>query len=162
VQKERAEKEKIRKEHARKVLEQQKIQTARRKWQKDSEFLCHLKFRNNLPDPPLGPHFLKIPLSLDKLVEYRPTSLETLHKWKLHCNRDLGVDIDIIDSRSYTVPEAPQPLHPKDQELLQWDKVRGEDQMHGQWTCWWWHRLALRDSVHVQLELADPEGLCAP
>ncbi|KAG5180075.1 Paf1-domain-containing protein [Tribonema minus] len=123
VQKERAEKEKIRKEHARKVLEQQKIQTARRKWQKDSEFLCHLKFRNNLPDPPLGPHFLKIPLSMDKLVQYTPTTLETQHKWKLHCNRDLGVDIDIIDSRSYSVPDKPPTLHPKDAELLQWDKV---------------------------------------
>jgi hypothetical protein len=116
------EKEKRRAAQAREALE--KAKKDRKKWQKDSEFLCQLQFRNTLPDPPLGPHFLKIPLNIEKAVQYAPTSLETEHKWKLHCNRDLGVDIDIIDARSYTVPAQPVPLHPADAELLNWDPKR--------------------------------------
>ncbi|CAM9605039.1 unnamed protein product [Chrysoparadoxa australica] len=120
-ERERAEKERARKEHARKVLEEQKIQKARRKWQKNSEFLCTLKFRNNLPDPPLGPYFLEIPLDFDKYMEYKPTSLETNYKWELHCERDLGVDIDIADPRNYMVPANPPALHKDDEALLNWN-----------------------------------------
>lgn len=65
------------------MLEEQKINKARRKWQKQSEFLCAIKFRNNLPDPPLGPHFLEVPMDLDKYVKYKPTTLEQNYKWKV-------------------------------------------------------------------------------
>lgn len=67
------------------VLEEQKINKARRKWQKQTEFLCTIKFRNSLPDPPLGPHFLEVPLDLDKYVKYKPTTLEHDYKWKVTC-----------------------------------------------------------------------------
>jgi RNA polymerase II-associated factor 1 len=119
-----AAKEKEKRKAAQHREAQEKAKKDRKKWQKDSEFLCQLQFRNTLPDPPLGPHFLKIPLNVEKAVQYAPTSLETEHKWKLHCNRDLGVDIDIIDARSYTVPAQPVPLHPADAELLNWDPKR--------------------------------------
>lgn len=65
------------------VLEEQKINKARRKWQKQTEFLCNIKFRNSLPDPPLGPHFLEVPLDLDRYVKYTPTTLESNYKWKV-------------------------------------------------------------------------------
>lgn len=65
------------------MLEEQKINKARRKWQKQSEFLCTIKFRNTLPDPPLGPHFLEVPLDLDKYTKYTPTTLEQNYKWKV-------------------------------------------------------------------------------
>ena len=65
------------------VLEDQKINKARRKWQKQTEFLCTIKFRNSLPDPPLGPHFLEVPLDLEKYVKYKPTTLESDYKWKV-------------------------------------------------------------------------------
>lgn len=65
------------------MLEDQKINKARRKWQKQTEFLCTIKFRNSLPDPPLGPHFLEVPLDLDKYVKYKPTTLESDYKWKV-------------------------------------------------------------------------------
>lgn len=64
------------------MLEEQKINKARRKWQKQTEFLCTIKFRNSLPDPPLGPHFLEVPLDLDKYTKYKPTTLERDYKWK--------------------------------------------------------------------------------
>ena len=66
------------------VLEDQKINKARRKWQKQTEFLCTIKFRNSLPDPPLGPHFLEVPLDLGKYVKYKPTTLDSDYKWKVH------------------------------------------------------------------------------
>ncbi|CAM9508146.1 unnamed protein product, partial [Discosporangium mesarthrocarpum] len=119
---ERVEKERARKEHARKVLEEQKINKARRKWQKQTEFLCTIKFRNNLPDPPLGPHFLQIPMDLDKYVHYHPSTLEQNYKWQLHCERDLGVDVDIIDTRKYLLPLNPPPLDPADKALIEWKK----------------------------------------
>ncbi len=65
------------------MLEDQKINKARRKWQKQTEFLCTIKFRNSLPDPPLGPHFLELPLDLEKYVKYKPTTLESDYKWKV-------------------------------------------------------------------------------
>ncbi|CAM9465911.1 unnamed protein product, partial [Phaeothamnion confervicola] len=110
----------IRKEHARKVLEEQKIQKARRLWQKHSEYLCTMKFRNTLPDPPLGPRFLKIPFALDKLSEFAPTTLDTDYKWQLHCERDVGVDIDVIDPGSYLPPPEPVPVPAEDLRLLTW------------------------------------------
>mmetsp|Transcript_29471 Transcript_29471/g.38119 ORF Transcript_29471/g.38119 Transcript_29471/m.38119 type:complete len:500 (+) Transcript_29471:55-1554(+) len=119
-ERDRAEKERIRKEHARKVLEEQKIQKARRKWQKNTEFLCTLKFRNTLPSPFLGPNFLDIPFPLERLTQYRPNSLDVEYKWKLHCERNLGVPIDIIDPSNYLVPTRPQELAEEDQALLDW------------------------------------------
>lgn len=68
------------------MLEDQKINKARRKWQKQTEFLCTIKFRNSLPDPPLGPHFLEVPLDLKKYVKYRPTTLDSDYKWKVTCS----------------------------------------------------------------------------
>ncbi|CAM9600578.1 unnamed protein product [Ectocarpus sp. 12 AP-2014] len=122
---ERVEKERVRKEHARKVLEDQKINKARRKWQKQTEFLCTIKFRNSLPDPPLGPHFLDVPLDLQSYVKYKPTTLESDYKWKLHYERDLGVPIDVIDPRNYLLPKKAVPLPPEDEALLNWREGDG-------------------------------------
>lgn len=92
------------------MLEEQKINKARRKWQKQTEFLCTIKFRNSLPDPPLGPHFLEVPLDLDKYVEYRPTTLERDYKWKvILCYWILA---GIFCSRMETVKGRPRSFEP--------------------------------------------------
>lgn len=39
---------------------------------------------------------------------------------QLHYERDLGVPIDIIDSRNYLLPKNPVPLPKEDEALLNW------------------------------------------
>ncbi|CAM9385193.1 unnamed protein product, partial [Choristocarpus tenellus] len=94
------------------------------------EFLCTIKFRNQLPDPPLGPHFLNIPMDLDKYVHYSPTTLERNYKWQLHCERDLGVDINLIDTKKYLLPTNPLPLDPSDEALINWKEGKGTHASH--------------------------------
>ena len=52
-----------------------------------------------------------------------PNSLDVGYKWHLHCERHLGVAIDLIDPVNYLVPTRPPPLDPEDQALLEWKGV---------------------------------------
>ncbi len=106
-------------------LEEKKIHDKRRPWQKKSEFVCQSKFRNNLPDPPLGPYFVKIPSRIENHVTYEASSLERSYKWKLHSEKKLGVKIDIIDPRNYLLPNPTPPLDPKDAALIDWHETKG-------------------------------------
>ncbi len=106
-------------------LEGKRIHDKRRPWQKKSEFVCQSKFRNNLPNPPLGPYFVKIPSQIESYVPYEASSLERSYKWKLHSEKNLGVKIDIIDPRNYLLPDPTPPMDPKDAALIDWHETKG-------------------------------------
>ncbi len=107
-------------------LEDKRIHERRRTWQKKSEFLCQSKFRNNLPNPPLGPYFVRIPSGIESYVPYGASNLERSYKWKLHSEKNMGVKIDIIDPRNYLLPDPPPPMEPKDAALLDWHENKGK------------------------------------
>ncbi len=106
-------------------LEDKRNHERRRQWQKKSEFLCQSKFRNNLPNPPLGPYFVSIPSGVESYVPYGASNLERSYKWKLHSEKNLGVEIDIIDPRNYLLPDTPPPMDPKDTALIDWHETKG-------------------------------------
>jgi hypothetical protein len=74
-----------------------------------------------------GPKLLALPMELQGFVAFRPTSLDTEFKWRHHCERTLGVHIDLVDLDAHTPCEDPsgraQRLHPDDDRLLKWDSL---------------------------------------
>jgi hypothetical protein len=76
-----------------------------------------------------GPKLLALPMELQGFVAFRPTSLDTEFKWRHHCERTLGVHIDLVDLDAHTPCEDPsgraQRLHPDDDRLLKWDSLAG-------------------------------------
>ena len=78
--------------------------------------------RNRLPDPVPGPKLLALPMELQAFVSFRPTSLDTEYKWRHHCERTLGVHIDLVDLDAHTPSsDGLRRLHPDDDRLLRWE-----------------------------------------
>ena len=92
-------------------------------WRLVPDFACTLSFRNRLPQPPMGPFLEDVGVDLSSLVQYRTTSLEMNHKWDLHCLRNMGITVDLIDPRSYNKVMAPV-LTQEDQNILDFSKGR--------------------------------------
>eukprot|EP01102_Stenamoeba_stenopodia_P013288 TRINITY_DN4292_c0_g1_i1.p1 TRINITY_DN4292_c0_g1~~TRINITY_DN4292_c0_g1_i1.p1 ORF type:complete len:575 (+),score=194.27 TRINITY_DN4292_c0_g1_i1:144-1868(+) len=68
---------------------------------KPSEFVCNMKFRNNLPAVPFDPKILSYPFDPMRFVKQPPSSLETTFKYPLLAEADLGIAIDLIDPETY-------------------------------------------------------------
>jgi hypothetical protein len=71
---------------------------------KASEFLCPLRYLNNLPSIPYDPKFLSIPEDNSKFFKNSVTTLEAEYKHSIHTEADLGISIDLIDPASYKNP----------------------------------------------------------
>lgn len=71
---------------------------------KPSEFLCKVKYYNNLPDIPLEPKLLKYPFDPSRLYKYAATTLEKNNKHVIHTQVDLGIPIDLIENSVYRPP----------------------------------------------------------
>ena len=71
---------------------------------KQSEFLCKVKYYNNLPDIPLEPKLLQYPFDPLRFVKYSSTSLEKNYKHVIHTEPDVGITIDLIDTSVYKPP----------------------------------------------------------
>jgi RNA polymerase II-associated factor 1 len=113
---------KHRRDHARKILEQQAAKKQQRKTiMKESEFLCDMKFGNALPGIPFEPKFLSYPFPKDRFKKYQAHSLEKSFKYSIHPEPDLGIDIDLIDPECYTVPHPRPQLPVEDERLLAMD-----------------------------------------
>mmetsp|Transcript_23872 Transcript_23872/g.43657 ORF Transcript_23872/g.43657 Transcript_23872/m.43657 type:complete len:476 (+) Transcript_23872:149-1576(+) len=126
----REERKKAVKEHRENMLSttkgEQQLATVKRRFRsKKKHFLCTLPLRNRLPDPVPGPKLLALPMELQNFVAFKPTSLDTEFKWKHHCERTLGVHIDLVDldnGDSSSSAFGGQRLHPDDERLLKWDQ----------------------------------------
>lgn len=87
-----------------------------------TDFLCRVKYGNTLPDIPFEAKFLACPfVSLNRFIEYKPTTLEKNFKWELLTEPDLGVSIDLINPDTYYVDnEGGRKQHdPTDSMLLE-------------------------------------------
>jgi len=63
------------------------------------------------------------------LAQYKPlNAVEVNYSWKLHSEPDLGVPLapSAMDPKSYTPSATAPPLHPEDQNLLEWKGSMGD------------------------------------
>lgn len=100
-----------------------------------TDFLCHVQYTNNLPDIPFDAKFLPCPfVSLNRLVEYKPTLLEKNFKWELLTSSDLGVRIDLINPETYYIdPHMQKRAHdPIDQMLLEDEETYNQNSRRSQ------------------------------
>jgi len=114
--------------HAKRVLGEQAAADARRRFRsKIPHFVCNMPLRNRLPEPLPGPKLAQLPTDLQSFVEFNPTSLDTDYKWKHHCERTLGVAVDLVDLEAHRPqPKEKRPqLHPDDDRILNWRGKQG-------------------------------------
>ena len=95
-----------RKEHIKRVLAEKKAEEILNKMRGDSEFICDVQFRNTLPDIPCDPKFVRYDFPEGLFTKYETTSLERMHIPVIHIGQDLGIPIDLIDSRNYNPPRS--------------------------------------------------------
>ncbi|GAQ85316.1 Paf1 domain containing protein [Klebsormidium nitens] len=88
-----------------------------------TNFVCRIKFRNELPEVLGEPKFLLTDLDPDRYTKYTITTLEKRYKHKLLMEPDLGIPLDLMDLSVYDAPPADQrpPMDPEDRALLQDD-----------------------------------------
>ncbi|XP_075243041.1 RNA polymerase II-associated factor 1 homolog [Convolutriloba macropyga] len=85
-------------------------------------YSCRVKYNNTLPDIPFDPKFVAYPFDMNRYVQYKPTSLEKSFKSELLTEVDLGIPIELIDSRFYRFNPNDE-LDPADERLLEEETV---------------------------------------
>ncbi|KAJ0408494.1 hypothetical protein P43SY_006424 [Pythium insidiosum] len=118
IQKYKEDKLKARRDHTRMILESHAQAKRRALLGKQSEFLTNLEFRNVLPELPFDTKFLMYPHEPDRLVKYKPNSLEMDYVYEIHEDSNLGLNIDLIDPAKYEAPERAGPLEIGDEQVL--------------------------------------------
>ncbi len=104
---------------AEKIKVQEKANKDDKKEKKPSEFLCKIKYYNNLPDVPFEPKLLNYPFDPQRFVKYQTTTLEKNYKFTLHTEPDMGIFIDLIDPNTYKPPTTSKCSHFQVNILLQ-------------------------------------------
>ncbi|CEG48646.1 Putative RNA polymerase II regulator [Plasmopara halstedii] len=118
VAKYKEDKLKARRDHTRMILESHAQAKRRALLGKQSEFLATLEFRNTLPDIPFDTKFVKYPHEPERLIKYKPNTLEMDYTYEIHEEPNLGLTIDLIDPAKYEVPMEPEPLEVGDEQIL--------------------------------------------
>eukprot|EP00697_Spironema_sp_BW2_P014713 gnl/Spiro4/5240_TR2646_c0_g1_i1.p1 gnl/Spiro4/5240_TR2646_c0_g1~~gnl/Spiro4/5240_TR2646_c0_g1_i1.p1 ORF type:complete len:380 (-),score=114.08 gnl/Spiro4/5240_TR2646_c0_g1_i1:14-1153(-) len=93
--------------------------TAEQNGTSSKDFLCKMKFRNNLPDIPFDPKLLQYPFDPNRFVRYTPTTLEQNYQHALLTEEDLGIHFDLTDRDAYRPPPPGTTLEEADERLLQ-------------------------------------------
>eukprot|EP00899_Mesostigma_viride_P019211 jgi/Mesvir1/27291/Mv07124-RA.1 len=94
---------------------------------RQTAFLSTIRFRNELPEVPVEPKFLKLPFNKDKLCSYQVTTLEKNFKHDLVVEPDLGIPIQLMNFDIWDPKKYPQELHPADAALLEDDDLAPAD-----------------------------------
>ncbi|KAE9011690.1 hypothetical protein PF011_g9247 [Phytophthora fragariae] len=118
VAKYKEDKLKARRDHTRMILESHAQAKRRALLGKQSEFLANLEFRNTLPDIPFDTKFVKYPHERERLIKYKPNTLEMDYTYEIHEEPNLGLTIDLIDPAKYEAPAEPEPLEVGDEQVL--------------------------------------------
>ncbi|CAI5730203.1 unnamed protein product [Peronospora farinosa] len=118
VAKYKEDKLKARRDHTRMILESHAQAKRRALLGKQSEFLATLEFRNMLPDIPFDTKFVKYPHEPERLIKYKPNTLEMDYTYEIHEEPNLGLTIDLIDPAKYEAPAEPGPLEVGDEQAL--------------------------------------------
>ncbi|KAF4047305.1 Paf1 [Phytophthora infestans] len=155
VAKYKEDKLKARRDHTRMILESHAQAKRRALLGKQSEFLATLEFRNTLPDIPFDTKFVKYPHEPERLIKYKPNTLEMDYTYEIHEEPNLGLTIDLIDPTKYEAPLEPEPLEVGDEQTLMMkeDHAGNKGRSKARPTVSWLRRTEymgndLYDSVH--------------
>ncbi|CCI39342.1 unnamed protein product [Albugo candida] len=127
VAKYKEDKLKARRDHTRMILESHAQSKRRSLLGKQSEFLANLEFRNKLPDLPFDTKFLQYPHESDRLIKWKPNTLEQDYVFEIHEEPNLGLSIDLIDPAKYEVPTKAEPLEAGDEAVLMMKETQSKD-----------------------------------
>mmetsp|Transcript_17218 Transcript_17218/g.33767 ORF Transcript_17218/g.33767 Transcript_17218/m.33767 type:complete len:596 (+) Transcript_17218:206-1993(+) len=86
---------------------------------KERSFVVDLRYRNDLPEPPCDPKFLKIPSQVESMFKYHFSSMERAYKHKIYLKPTLGPAVNLMDPRTAEIPGVP--MHKADKHLLRKD-----------------------------------------
>lgn len=84
-----------------------------------SEFYAPLKQVCTLPEFPLYPKFLNLPLTQEKNYKYSLTSIELNRTPQIYVNFLLDQKINLVNSSAYDLPTSPSPVSKEDEFLLE-------------------------------------------
>ena len=88
---------------------------------KESPFVCKIKFQNNLPELPCDPKMLTAPLDTDALSRFHLTQMELALRPDIISDMD-PCSLSLIDMQQYCVdPEAGE-LDPEDRAIIEGNK----------------------------------------
>lgn len=59
--------------------------------------MCHIKFKNTLPDPPVDFKLINVQPELSRYVPYMPTDLERDYKYEVPANLTRSSLMDMVD-----------------------------------------------------------------
>lgn len=91
---------------------------AENRLRRETPFICHVRFKNDLPEIPSDPKMLVAQVQPEKLSEFFLTEFETEPKRDLILPQDLGIPLSLLDVERYQVPEVRPPLDEADAALL--------------------------------------------
>lgn len=91
---------------------------------RETPFICHVRFKNDLPEIPSDPKLLVAQVEPEKLSEFFLTEFEVEPKRDLALPQDLGIPLSLLDVERYQIPDVKPPLDPADLALLGEDEER--------------------------------------
>lgn len=85
---------------------------------RQTNFLCHIQFRNELPPVPVDSKLLAVPVDLANVTRYSHASLLEERGSEMLVEPDLGIPLDVLSLDQYVVPVQRPQLAPEDAALL--------------------------------------------
>eukprot|EP00854_Cymbomonas_tetramitiformis_P019193 gene19193-22944_t len=85
---------------------------------RQTNFLCRVQFRNDLPQVPVEPKLLAVPTSWQRFIQYRTHSLDVDRTHQLDLEPDQAIPLDMLEAPQYAVPSVRPRLAPEDEALL--------------------------------------------
>lgn len=92
--------------------------TEENRLRRDTAFLCHVQFKNDLPPVPVDWKMLQTRVDRRALAEYSPLSLYDGLRRRGDFSEDLGIPLDPSLMRAYRVPAERGTMDPEDLEIL--------------------------------------------
>jgi hypothetical protein len=120
----------------------------------DADFFCLPIFRNDLPEPPVGPYFRPFqPIySSTDFANYSVSSLEKNYTWKPHFDIDAGLKVDLVDQEAILTESTDghkRPLDPIDHRIIHNQNITSKALAFDQNNKPWW----LRNTTYLENNL---------
>jgi len=99
------------------------------KRKKKSSFVVDMRLRNELPDIPMNPKWIKVPWKPERLYNYHKSTLEQKYSYRVHMEPTIGLPINMIDPSTAENPSAT--LQQADVFLLRRENDEVQDYLRG-------------------------------
>lgn len=126
----------------------------------DDTYVCLPRFRNDIPDTPIGPFFRTFqPLhSFQEFAKFTISSLEKNYIWKPHIDTEVGLNVDLVDQDTVLLPfpnvQKP-PLDPIDHRIINNQNLTAKGPLYDQDNKPWW----LRSTTYLENNLFKSKNI---